>query len=274
MAELRKAGDKPVFGYNDRAVHENDVPEVSRYEPLYQKVDSLGKIIFRFKPFNPAFPQDREGRFRVYFSHVGMGKGSYVRDVTVSEYEVYRYAGENAGDYLPLTPLSTPKRMTAGEIAGDLRLDMLKMKINVAGQDYDKNLFSSIDDHDNRASAVRATMLAGDKRFDKRTAWLSADYNYSSRHFNVDLFDTYDRYDQWDDSTFNESAVERQFWEGNIGVTPFKMFSAQIGYGQNRIDSSMTTDKFTWYSITEPFKNCYWIMTGHCFVIMRQAVKA
>ena len=59
-------------------------------------------------------------------------------------------------------------------------------------------------------------MLAGDKRFDKRTAWLSADYNYSSRHFNVDLFDTYDRYDQWDDSTFNESAVERQFWEGNI----------------------------------------------------------
>jgi len=254
MAELRKAGDKPVFGYNDRAVHVNDVPEVSRYEPLYQKVDTLGKIIFRFKPFDPVFPQDRDGRFRVYFSHAGKGKGSYIRDVTVSEYEVYKYVGENAGDYLPLTALSTPKRMTAGEISGNLQLDMLKMKINVAGQDYDKNLFSKIDDHNNRASAVRATMLAGQKRFDKRSAWLSADYNYSSRHFNVGLFDTYDRYDKWDDSTYDESEAERQFWEGKLGVTPFKLLSAELGYGQNQINSNMITDKFTWYSRTEPLK--------------------
>lgn len=265
MAELRKAGDKPVFGYNDRVVHENDVPEVSRYEPLYQKVDSLGKIIFRFKPFDPAFPQDREGRFRVYFSNVGKGKGSYIRDVTVSEYEVYKYAGENAGDYLPLTPLSTPKRMTAGEIAGELRLEMLKMKINVAGQDNDKNLFSSIDDNNNRASAIRATMLAGEKSFEKRSAWLSADYNYSSRHFNVELYDAYDRYDLWDDSTYNESAAERQFWQGNLGVTPFKLLSAEIGYGQNRVDSNMTTDKFTWYSRIQPFKKLLLDYNGALF---------
>jgi hypothetical protein len=265
MVELRKAGDKPVFGYNDRAVHENDVPVVSRYEPLYQKVDSLGKIIFRFKPFNPAFPQDRAGRFRVYFSHVGKGKGSYVRDVTITEYEVYKYVGENAGDYLPFTPLSTPKRMTAGELAGDLRLDKLKLKVNVAGQDYDKNLFSSIDDKDNRASAIRAAMLAGEKSLDKRSAWLSADYSYSSRYFNMELFDTYDRYDLWDDSTINESAVERQFWQGNLGVTPFKLLSAEIGYGQNQIDSDMTTDKFSWYSKIQPFTGLLFDYNGTLF---------
>ena len=67
--------------------------------------------------------------------------------------------------------------MTAGELAGDLRLDKLKLKVNVAGQDYDKNLFSSIDDKDNRASAIRAAMLAGEKSLDKRSAWLSADYS-------------------------------------------------------------------------------------------------
>lgn len=265
MAELRKAGDKPVFGYNDRVVHENDVPEVSRYEPLYQKVDSLGKTIFRFKPFDPSFPQDREGRFRVYFSYVGKGNGSYVRDVTVREYEVYVYTGENGGDYLPLTPLSTPKRMTAGEIAGDLRLNMLKMKINVAGQDHDKNLFSSIDDDNNRSSAVRASMLAGEKSYDKRSAWLSGDYNYSSRRFNVELFDTYDRHNLWDDSTYNESEVERQFWQGNFGITPHKLLSAEIGYGQNRIDSNMTTDKFTWYSRIQPFKRIMLDYNGTLF---------
>ncbi len=254
LAELHKAGDKPVFGFNHRAVHENDVPEVSRYEPLYQKIDSLGKTVFVYKPFDPAFPQQRQGRFRVYFTYAGKNKGSYIRDITITEHLVYKYVGESAGDYIPLTPLSTPKRLTVGEIAGNLQLNLLKMKINAAGQDFDKNLFSSLDDHNNRASAIRGSMLAGEKRFDKRSVWLSADYNYSSRHFDVELFDAYDKYSLWDDSTFNESVVERQFWQSTFGITPLKNISAEFGYGQNRVDSNKTTDKFTWYSRVQPLK--------------------
>ncbi|HEX3020704.1 MAG TPA: hypothetical protein VHP36_10400, partial [Chitinispirillaceae bacterium] len=256
LAELRKAGDKAVFGYNCRAVHENDVPEVSRYEPLYQKIDSLGKTIFRYKPFDPALPEDRDGRFRVYFTYVGKNCGSYIRDASITEYEVFKYIGENSGDYMSLTPLSTPKRLTAGEVAGDLRLKMLKLKINVAGQDLDKNLFSSIDDRNNQGSAIKSTMFAGEKSYDKRSVWLSADYNFSSQQFEVDLFDAYDRYKLWNDSTYSESVVktQRQFWQSSFGLTPFKMLSTEFGYGQNRIASDLTTDKFTWYSRIQPFR--------------------
>lgn len=265
LAELRKSGDSPVYGYNYRAVHENDVPEESGYEPLYQKIDSLGMIIFHYKPFDPKHPDDRGGRYLVYFSYEGKGKGSYIRDTTITVHQVYKYVGEGSGDYLPRTQLSTPKRLTTGEITGELRLEKLKVKFNGAGQDFDKNLFSSSNDDDNRGSAVRGSFLAGQKDFGIKSIWLSGNYNYSSKYFDNELLNAYDRYSQWDDSTRKDFQKENQFWEGYFGLTPVKRVTAEIGYGQKLIDKSLTTDKISYYSRIGILKKLQLEYTGTLF---------
>lgn len=265
MAGLRSAGDKAVFGNNYRSVHENDVPEESRYEPLYVKVDTLNSVIFRYKPFDPKFPDDRSGRYKVYFTYAGKNAGSYIQDTSIQEHLVYKYIGEGFGDYLPHTQLSTPKRLTTGEVTGKLQLDLLKVKINVAGQDFDKNLFSSMDESDNRGSAIRGTVLAGRKLYDKQSVWFSGNYDYSSRYFDKELLNTYDRFSMWDDSSYNNLSVEQQIWDGAIGVTPFKKISFELGYGQNMENTKLKTDKLTYYSRVGILQNLLLDYTGTLF---------
>lgn len=250
--QLRRAGDQTVYGYNYRAVHENDVPVVSGYEPLYEKVDSLGRTFFRYKPFDPKYPEDRSGRYRVYFSYAGKNKGTYIRDTSVSGQQVYKYVNDTIGDYVPRTELPTPKRLTVGEITSQLNLNLLKVKVNVAGQDYDRNLYSSLDDDDDRGSAVTSSVIIGKKDLENRSLWLSADYNFLSRYFQGQHLDTYDKFERWDDSSSNVQNVEHQFWESYFGITPFKLISAEAGYGQSRNNSYLVTDKYFWYSRIKP----------------------
>ena len=245
IQDLRSSGDKTPFDFSTQKVDPNDVPSFdAKYpqNPLYERIDSAGTTRFRYKPYNPLYPEDRKDRYQVWFSYTGAGQGEYIRDPNIPDRQVYRYVGEGKGDYTPRSPIPAPQRLTTGEVIANLQLDLLKAKVNVVGQDFDRNLFSSKDDSDNRGSSVALSLLAGKKQFDRPGLWLSTDYRYSSPQFTHELLNAFERYHLWDDSTL-AGASGYSLWEASVGGTPVGGISTQFSYGQNRKDSLLVTDK-------------------------------
>ncbi|MDO5576543.1 MAG: hypothetical protein Q4F84_05645, partial [Fibrobacter sp.] len=245
ISALKKGGDNIVYGTGEREINKNDVPTYdAKYRlPLYSKVAKDNETIFVYNPYNPKNPNDVSGRYSVNFSYAGKNNGSY-RDSTFNDRTVYIYVGKNMGDFSPYSPLPKPQRFTTGELKADLNHEYIKATVNVAGKDVDKNLYSSLDDKDNRSSAVKMALTAGKKQYDKRSVWLTGDYNFISEKFEHEAISVYNRYEQWDDSTQNSNNTKQQLWNTALGVTPIKGLSTEFLYGQNRSGMNLLTDKF------------------------------
>jgi len=241
---LRNSGDAPPLDTADYAVDPLDV--LTRYAsiPLYEKKDSLGSVIFVHRVPDPENPLKNDSLYEVHFSVVTDGCGDYER-MTSDKYPdyVYRYAGPCNGSYTPLTPLSAPERRTVGEVETVLRLPLFQMKANIAGQEYDKNLFSNRDDNDNLASAATVNLLAGKRSFDKRSFWLSGNGQYWSSRFDREALSAYKRKNEWNDYSLQEHPVDRLQWETSVGTTPLPKVSTEMVYGQQRFDRELVTDK-------------------------------
>lgn len=258
---LRESGDSPPMGTSERLVHHNDVSSEDALYPLYSYVKGGENDHFVHKRYDPLKPDNVSGFYNVWFTYVGEGKGDYVRTDSIVHREfVYRYAGPNQGDYSPQKELSAPERITRGEIIADLRLDLLKARVDIAGLEHDRNLFSQKDDDDNLGSSAAVTFIAGSDQIDKRGAWLQGDYLYSSRRFESETQEAYDRYKKWNDSSLAQGSGAKQIWESALGVTPVKGLSLRAGYGQNRSDSGLITDKITGGSRWLPSK---WISVDY-----------
>lgn len=247
-ASLAAAGDSPPFGSTAQLLNRNDVPTYDAVYALYKKVfNSSGKDSFfvhkRYDPFNRA---DIDSFYLVWFRDLGDNQGDYVStDSTVGGDVVYSYAGPGKGNFSPTAPLPAPKRTTNGEVMAKLSLPYLKSTVNVAGQEFDKNLFSSRDDGDNLGSQAYATLLAGNKDYKNRSLWTGGDYRYISKKFNGEALSDFERKDQWDDRSTSDSASERQIWNSFLGTTVLPGVSTELAYGQNRDDSILENDKFS-----------------------------
>jgi len=245
LSALKNGGDKPVYGTGEREINPNDVPTYdAKYRmPLYSKIIKNGETVFVYNPYNPRNPNDVKGRYNVNFSYVGKNNGSY-KDSVSDDRTIYIYTGNNSGDFSPNSPLSKPQRVTNGEVKANLDHEYIKATVNFAGQDIDKNLFSSLDDDDNRSSSARASLTAGKKQYNKKSIWFSGDYNFISERFEHEAISLYDRHEQWDDSTTDSHNTRQQLWESAFGITPFGGLSTEFLYGQNRSGNKLLTDKF------------------------------
>lgn len=92
------------------------------------------------------------GDYRVRFSGVGAGNGQYLRE----SLGVFRFVGPGKGDYLPVRLIP---------LAGDKKFLDLSVGVNIsrgwsvrgefAGSDFDQNIFSAMDDENNRGGALQ-----------------------------------------------------------------------------------------------------------------------
>ena len=252
---LKAAGDRMPVDTADEEVDPNDV--LTRYAsiPLYVKKDSLGTVIFVHTIPDPGRPDLNTGYFDVHFSEAADGCGDYLRESSEKYPDyIYRYAGPCGGSYTPLAELPAPQRRTSGEAKAVLSLPLLKLELDAAGQELDRNLFSGLDDNDNLASAATMSGLVGMKKFDSRSAWLGGTAGYWSRRFDREGLSAYERKTSWNDNALDETQTERLAWETSAGVTPLERLSAELTYGQQRADAAMTTDKaggsMRWYPLT------------------------
>jgi hypothetical protein len=247
---LRAAGDRLPYASTARAVHPNDVARESELYALYrQRYDPVANSnYFEFVPDSVIrkTPDSALGYYNVWFRRVNTGeKGMYRVAFTDQRGPVYTYAGKDSGDYTDLSPVPAPERRTQGEMVGALKLKYLTATVDIAGQDHDRNLFSSLDEKDNQASATNFSFLAGLKRSDRASAWIGGSHRFTSTRFDAEGLSAYDRKEQWDDTRLAETQVERQLWDASAGATILPGLQAAVGYGQNRVASNLVTDKIS-----------------------------
>jgi len=94
-------------------------------------------------------PREGEKVYKVIFSFVGSGQGSYRRIGGVSNGIVYEHVGSGAGDYDPVRLLPIPTRQQLVDLSlRSVSIGGLKMEAEWAVSDHDKNRLSSLDAKD------------------------------------------------------------------------------------------------------------------------------
>jgi hypothetical protein len=246
IAALQSAGDHPPYASTAKPVHPNDVASESQFYPLYRKSVAGTDTFFVYTPFNLDHPDSVLGFYYVWFRQIKAGeKGSYRILSTDLRGPIYTFAGKDSGTYTDLSPLPSPEARRSGEIKAEVKLKNLSATLDIAGQDIDHNLFSSLDDKDNLASATSFTFLAGTKDRDRRSVWLSGSHRFVSRRFDAEVLSAYDRKEQWDDTSLSQNDAGHQQWDATGGATPLRGLQTSLSYGQDRTDSLLVTDRLS-----------------------------
>ena len=143
---LRQAGDDNNSARVSGA--ERVDPDDEESNVLYAQVDTVinGQTfsIFENQPGSP------DAVFRVRFSNVGEGQGSYERIGSSVNGLLFEWVGANNGEYEPFRNLPAPieQQMAAFNSSFDLTKN-ISFFGEWAVSDYDKNRFSDLDDDDN-----------------------------------------------------------------------------------------------------------------------------
>ncbi len=178
-------------------------------------VDSTGGDYEKVDNYFVYVGQD-SGRYKINFSYAGEGQGEYVYDRTI---HAFRYVGAGQGSYLPRTPLPLP---TKNEFyAGQLGFrDLVNLEYYLSRED--RNLFSSLDDDDNRGQGFDLGFNLSEKNYFIKANQLYLDDNfvYPGRKYEVDYRYKYNLQDELRTKT-----------EFSGGVKPFGFLGFKAGYG-------------------------------------------
>ena len=246
ISTLQRAGDHLPYASTAKPVHPNDVASESQFYPLYRKNNGGNDTFFVYTPFDRDHPDSVLGYYYVWFRQIKTGeKGDYNLLFTDLRGPVYVYAGKDSGTYTDLQLLPAPGARRSGEIKAEVKRRGLTATLNVAGQDIDLNLFSPLDDKNNRASATNFTFLAGTRERDRQSLWLSGSHRFTSRQFDAEVLSAYDRKEQWDDTQLAQNQAGRQQWDATAGATLLPGLGTSFSYAQNRNDSLLVTDRFS-----------------------------
>ncbi len=170
LDSLKFAGDNIAWG---NGIFEN---ESGNYD---QMIDEVGNIYYEYVGEN--------GHYNLYFSYVGEGNGDYTQ-TGIGKYE---YVGEGNGCWSPKKNLPLPEKKMNFDFGLKTRLNAFKFYNEILITNYDKNLFSKIDDNDNSGfTTYSSAELHPD--WDKLDAKVKLFYNYYSK--NTALFSQLENY--------------------------------------------------------------------------------
>lgn len=152
------------------------VDEFSENKILYRKT-----FVGAVETFEYSTDPNQE-LYTVTFTNVGTNNGDYVLDRTIAIGNIFRYAGPNLGNYDPIVRLFAPTKLQVAVVNSRYKPSS-KTEVNaeIALSNNDLNLFSTIDDNQNKgiATKVKWTQTILDKKWQ-----LLSDVNYQFIHRN------------------------------------------------------------------------------------------
>lgn len=168
----------------DLMVGESAYPDV--YDPnriLYKKVQAGNEEYFEYST------NQNDDLFNVTFTNVGSNQGDYSLAETYANGNVFVYVGTNLGNYRPITQLTAPTKLQIAVLNSAYNpTEKTSISTEVAFSNSDQNLFSTIDNDQNKGIATKFSWVQ--TLIDKN--WkLSSDVNYLFIHKN---FNTIQRF--------------------------------------------------------------------------------
>ncbi|UJP67046.1 hypothetical protein IPZ59_09840 [Mongoliitalea daihaiensis] len=157
---------------------------------LYRRVqstDGQGNLFDFFEySTNPA-----EAFFALSFSEVGQGNGDYVREQQLANGQVFvfrpRINGMPQGNFSIVTQLPAPNKNQLFTVGSRYKLSSYEqVYTEVAFSNADRNLFSTIDNEENRGLGIKSGFLSENRPIEKLKGYrLSSltEFEYNSSHF-------------------------------------------------------------------------------------------
>jgi len=149
---LKNAGNDPGQMVAPSAYQDS----FSENKILYKKVMVNGVEVFEFS----NNPEDE--LYNVRFTYVGNGNGNYILANNQTIGKIYQYVepagGIPQGDFEPIIRLAAPEKIQIATLLGGYTSDKTKADFEVGISNNDKNLFSPIDDQDNKGYAGRFSL--------------------------------------------------------------------------------------------------------------------
>lgn len=242
---LRTAGDNPANAVFPGA---RRLTQFSANEPNYILRDSSGVLFYQ----HIAVPDTHSHFFRVNFTYLGPGSGTYVLIGATANGKVFRYVGNisgiPAGDYEPITQIQPPSRLSMAETGWELRPRKgTTINSNLSFSSNDKNTFSGIGDNDNSGVAgyVRVTdkrNLGGKDTVHKWYIFNSFQVEKTSAHFtSIERYRDVEFGREWNRSLYNpENGLNPSssgFATAGTEIGKGNRFSAFVKGGINRSES-------------------------------------
>lgn len=151
--------------------------EYSENKVLYKKSVNGAVTYFEYST-NPM-----DNLYTVRFTNVGSNKGDYILSRTVTSGNIYQYVGINLGDYNPIIKLVAPSKAQVFIVQSDYKPNKkTTIQSEIALSNNDANLFSSIDDAQNKGIATKIgwQQLLIDKKWQLKSA---IDHEYVQQNF-------------------------------------------------------------------------------------------
>ncbi|MEA2043265.1 MAG: hypothetical protein U9N85_12050, partial [Bacteroidota bacterium] len=187
---LKNSGDDPTLAV---IPSETEIDTIDENRVGYIKKDTLVdniiyKNIFEYEPIQT------KAEYYVNFSFAGSNKGNYMREKNTINGKVFRWVapvkGIPQGNYAPRKQLVSPKKQTMISLGGNYSIGKnMTLKLETAITDSDNNLYSEIDDSDNRGFAMNTGLEAVIDS--SSTGILSAKANYLHTDKNLTPFETF-----------------------------------------------------------------------------------
>ena len=150
---------------------------------LYKKVQSGTNDYFEYST------NENDNLFSVTFSNVNNNEGDYILSETFANGNVFVYVGTNLGNYQPITQLIAPTKLQVAVLNSSYKPSKkTTILTEVAFSNNDQNLFSTIDNNQNKGIA---TKLAWKQTLLDKKWKLFSDVNYLFIHRN---FNTIQRF--------------------------------------------------------------------------------
>ena len=164
----------------DLMVAESAFPDVfDANRILYKKVLIGTQEVFEYST------NENDELFTVTFTNVGANQGDYNLSQTLANGNVFEYVGANLGNYNPIVQLIAPTKLQVAVVNSIYNpTEKTAISAELAFSNSDQNLFSSIDNNQNRGAATKFNweQTLVDKKWKLIT---NVDYLFIHKNFNT-----------------------------------------------------------------------------------------
>jgi hypothetical protein len=174
--------------------------------------------------------------YNVTFTFVGANKGDYVLDKTIAIGTIYKYAGTNLGNYQPIIRLVAPSKSQVAVVNTTYNPSKKTSFFGeLALSNTDANLFSTIDDSENKglAAKLKWKQLFIDKKWKFSTAF---DYSFIHQNFATEQrFDAVEFRRDWNivNPIGNRNQISTQFILDNTQNSKYVYGFNLVNYSDN-----------------------------------------
>ena len=123
--------------------------------------------------------------WRVNFSYVGQGQGSYRLSTVFADGRIFEWVGPGQGSYSPYVKLQVPERKQVLGLGGWFDIGKWRFKVDLAGSRHDLNLLADAAAHGREAVnfGVEGLRRFSFKKFGFDSALFVLNYNFLSQNF-------------------------------------------------------------------------------------------